>query len=211
VRLAILRDHQFVALTQTVFVPWDDRKLELSFSSFRDRLRPGGRETWRVTLRSAGAKSSEERAAELLAYMYDRSLDAFRPHHPPDPLSVYPNHASVGVERPSLGQAYAQWVSSENYGNVTSPAPLSPDRSKFLEGHGVGGPGRRQVYLGDAVVARAQAPAAAPPAQAMEAAAKSREENAAVAGGVTAAAPVELRSNFAETAFWMPHLLTDAS
>src|SRR5262249_1260623 len=84
VRLALLRDHQFVALTQTVFVPWDDRKLELSFSSFRDRLRPGGRETWRVTLRSAGAKSSEERAAELLAYMYDRSLDAFRPHHPPD-------------------------------------------------------------------------------------------------------------------------------
>ncbi len=82
VTLTAVLDHQLVTLTQQVFVPWDDRELKLSFATFRDLMRPGARESWRVNVRSADGTSPEAGAAELLAYMYDRSLDVFSPHNP---------------------------------------------------------------------------------------------------------------------------------
>jgi hypothetical protein len=85
-----VRDHQELAQSVSVFVPWDDKQLAVELSTFRDKIRPGARETWRVTVRGAGAESG---AAELLAYMYDRSLDLFAAHNPPSPLQLYPSHA----------------------------------------------------------------------------------------------------------------------
>ena len=92
---------------------------------------------------------------------------------------------------------------------------LRPDRLKFLEGYGLGGPGRRRGIPGppgmgvlkEAVTVAAESGmvAGAPAGLAADKAAPARAEAAAPA------APVELRGNFAETAFWMPHLLTDAS
>ncbi|HKF43517.1 MAG TPA: alpha-2-macroglobulin family protein [Thermoanaerobaculia bacterium] len=214
-RLALIRDHQYVAVTQTVFVPWDDKKLDISFSTFRDRLRPASPETWRVTVKAPSGSSAEAGAAELLAYMYDRSLDSFVPHQPPDPLSVYPNHASIGVERASVGQAFAQWVSSEDYGIVSLPPPPTPDRLKFLESYGIGGPGRRGsggvILRKGAALAEAPAPAAARGFVAGAVAERQEALDVAAAPPQSAAAATELRSNFAETAFWMPHLLADST
>ena len=48
-----------------------------SISTFRDKLLPGQRETWRLTIRQANGRPAE---AELLATLYDQSLDVFRPH-----------------------------------------------------------------------------------------------------------------------------------
>ena len=83
VRLTLLADHQLIDLTQAVFVPWDDKELKVSFATFRDKIRPGARETWRVTVQAPPGTPAEARAAELLASMYDRSLDAFLPYDPP--------------------------------------------------------------------------------------------------------------------------------
>jgi len=76
-RVTAVRDHQFMSEDASVFVPWDNKELGISFASFRDKLTPGGRETWRVTVKTPGGKPAEKGAAELLAYMYDRSLDLF--------------------------------------------------------------------------------------------------------------------------------------
>ncbi len=83
VRLTAVRDHQFMSEEALVFVPWDNKELGVSFATFRDKLTPGGRETWRVTVKTPAGKPAEKGAAELLAYMYDRSLDIFAPHRPP--------------------------------------------------------------------------------------------------------------------------------
>ncbi|HEY2738591.1 MAG TPA: MG2 domain-containing protein, partial [Thermoanaerobaculia bacterium] len=86
-RLLVLRDHQILDLAASVQVPWDDRELKVRFATFRDTIRPGARETWRVTVEDATAPVA---AAELLASMTDRSLDAFAGYSPPSPLSLYP-------------------------------------------------------------------------------------------------------------------------
>ncbi len=58
-------------------VPYPKTDLEIEASTFRNKLQPGVDETW--TFKIKGAKG-EQVAAELLANMYDASLDAFKPH-----------------------------------------------------------------------------------------------------------------------------------
>jgi alpha-2-macroglobulin len=62
VQVTALRDHQAMTSQADVFVPWDNKELDISFSSFRDKLAPGGRETWRVTVKTPGGQSPPSRA-----------------------------------------------------------------------------------------------------------------------------------------------------
>jgi uncharacterized protein YfaS (alpha-2-macroglobulin family) len=202
-----------VILTQTIFVPWDDKELEVRFATFRDRLRPGQRETWTVKVAGPEGARIENAAAELLAYMYDRSLDAFVPHNPARPLSLYPSHTAVAWMRASLGETHFQHVSGQ-FPSLPSFPPLRADALKLYGGYALGGPGRRGVYATAKMAAaegdvRQSAVAPAPATQPLDAAAEAKEEER---GDVAAQAipPAALRSDFSETAFWKPQLLTGA-
>ncbi|WP_035557560.1 alpha-2-macroglobulin family protein [Hymenobacter sp. IS2118] len=72
-----VRDGHLYRHTATVQVAEKPQPLQLSIATFRDRLQPGQKETWRVTIRQANGQPA---AAELLATLYDQSLDVFRPH-----------------------------------------------------------------------------------------------------------------------------------
>ena len=61
----------------TVPVPWSNKQLLVSWESHRDKLEPGAKETWTMQVRG---NKKEKFAAELLAGMYDGSLDAFKEH-----------------------------------------------------------------------------------------------------------------------------------
>ena len=230
-----VRDWQFLHFTAPVFVPWDDKELSLEFATFRDKLRPGAKETWRVTVRGPKGAKVEAGAAELLAYMYDQSLDLFAKHVPPSVASLYPRRATHVDVRGSPGVAAAQWLLSNDFGEVRSWNAPSADVLRFEDGYSVGGPGRRRsrAYAGGAVSRAAKpesmpAPTAAPresegagppppppPAPPGGEAAKEQKQMAMAdtAGNAQPgqAAPANaLRSNFAETAFWVPQLLTGA-
>ena len=129
-------------------MPWDDRELKLSFATFRDRLRPGAKETWRVNVRSADGKPPEAGAAELLAYMYDRSLDVFAPHNPPSVLSLYPTRTGTSWVRASLGQSRAWHLLENGFAQVSSAPSLVPTSLKRDDRYGIGGMGvrHRGVY-----------------------------------------------------------------
>jgi uncharacterized protein YfaS (alpha-2-macroglobulin family) len=219
VKLSAMRDHQWMSLTQSVFVPWDDKELKVSFSTFRDKLRPAARETWKVKVEAPKGSKAEQAAAELLAYMYDRSLDAFVPHYPPNPISIYPIRTAADWSRPNIGESWFQQV-REKFPDLPIYPLLRPDFLKFYSGYAIGGPGRRgfMAFSGnvvaeksmstEAVTVTAEAPmllAAAAPAAAKAAAFQDALETKAAPAPPPAAA---LRSNFAETAFWQPYLLT---
>ncbi len=72
-----VRDNQLYRHNATVQVAEKPQPLTLAISTFRDKLAPGQKETWRVTIRQANGKPAE---AELLATLYDQSLDIFRKH-----------------------------------------------------------------------------------------------------------------------------------
>jgi uncharacterized protein YfaS (alpha-2-macroglobulin family) len=58
-------------------IPWSNKELTISYSTFRDKLLPGSEEKW--TAKISGIKG-EKASAEILAGMYDASLDQFKPH-----------------------------------------------------------------------------------------------------------------------------------
>ncbi|WP_298502028.1 MG2 domain-containing protein [uncultured Maribacter sp.] len=62
----------------TISVPYPKKDLEIETLTFRDKLQPGTEETWSFKVK--GAKG-EKVSAELLASMYDASLDSFRGHN----------------------------------------------------------------------------------------------------------------------------------
>ena len=65
------------AHTHDIAVPWSNKALQVEWSSFRDKLRPGDREEWRLRLKGADGAPA---AAQVLATLYDASLDHFAPH-----------------------------------------------------------------------------------------------------------------------------------
>ncbi|MDH3743987.1 MAG: MG2 domain-containing protein [Acidobacteriota bacterium] len=208
-RLTALRDHQLMILHDSIFVPWDDRKLEIAFSTFRDKLRPGDKESWRVSVKSADEAALVEGSAELLAYMYDKSLDLFAAHSPVDPLSLYPTRTGWLPLRGNLGSAGPVWSRRRDFAKIPSYPHLSVDRLTYLDNYGIGG-------LGRSGFARRMKVAAAPmmaDSVAIQAEGKVALEEEA---RLPASAPLEadaapqseaLRTDFSETAFWEPHLL----
>ena len=60
-----------------IAVPYPKSDLEIETTTFRDKLQPGVDETWRFKIK--GPKGDKV-SAELLASMYDASLDQFRAH-----------------------------------------------------------------------------------------------------------------------------------
>lgn len=65
--------------TQSFFinVPWDNKNIDISFETFRDTLQPGEHETWKLNLKARTGKLTE---AEMVATLYDSSLDTFVKH-----------------------------------------------------------------------------------------------------------------------------------
>ncbi len=69
------RDYHF---DHVLTVPYTNKALDISFETFRSKLYPGQKEEWKIKIRG---KAGEKVAAEMLATMYDASLDAFKPHN----------------------------------------------------------------------------------------------------------------------------------
>lgn len=221
--LRTARDHQLLELAGTVFVPWDQKTLEIGFETFRDTLRPGQRETWTVRVKGPGAQAL---AAEVLAYMYDRSLDLFAPHSPPSVASLYPHRASTPYGRSTLGPGQRLWFRTGSFPALPDWSRPAGDRLVFYDAYPIGGLGRGSRRT----VAFERLEEGSPPIvtltamQKPQALAEAAEPggdkdadgipNAAdtpdtVDGQPAAPPPGELRSNFSETAFWAPHLTAD--
>ena len=76
----------------TLQVPYSNKDLKITFETFRNKLLPGQQEEWRIKI--AGPKG-EKVAAEMVAALYDKSLDALKANYwgfnvfPYDYMSLY--------------------------------------------------------------------------------------------------------------------------
>lgn len=59
--------------------PEPDNKLKLEWTTFRDKLTPGQKEEWTLTVKRANGTVAD---AQLMATMFDKSLDQITRHHP---------------------------------------------------------------------------------------------------------------------------------
>lgn len=73
----LVHDYRLYSSTVRLEVPWTNKDLTVKIETFRSKLKPGDKDEWRITLKGSKA---EPIAAEMLASMYDASLDEIEPH-----------------------------------------------------------------------------------------------------------------------------------
>lgn len=100
-----VKDNRFYEFNDVIRVPWTNKDLDIEYATFRDKTLPGSEEKWNVKI--TGYKN-EKVAAEMLASMYDASLDQFKPQNWNEP-ALWPTYYS--------GQ---RWNGSQNFIKVLS-------------------------------------------------------------------------------------------
>ncbi len=78
VHFTFVKENRFYSHNHLVKVPYTNKKLDISFVTFRNKLYPGSQEEWQIKIKG---KDNEKVAAEMLATLYDVSLDQFTPHN----------------------------------------------------------------------------------------------------------------------------------
>ncbi|HEX8546262.1 MAG TPA: alpha-2-macroglobulin family protein, partial [Cytophagaceae bacterium] len=72
-----VHENRLYVHSASVTVPFTNKRLDISFESFRDKLQSGEAEQWSIKVKGTTA---DKVAAEMVATLYDASLDAFKAH-----------------------------------------------------------------------------------------------------------------------------------
>jgi len=228
-----IKHNRFYQLNQTISVPWTNKELTVEYSTYRDKTLPGSEEKWKLKI--TGYKK-EMVAAEMLASMYDASLDQFYAHSWSTPYiwSSYYNSRS--------------WTGSQNFAAIQSTQRyLTEDDTKYVDKrydylfsniYGYGNYGY-DSYDGNPRLMRMAKPMTEEAVAAGSAPVESKEEaNKQLKDGLTGkvagqdirekdgdgrpdqldkektgqqSGDVQIRKNFNETAFFFPDLRTDST
>ena len=203
---------------QTIHRPMPDKKLRLTWETFRDRLTPGQQEEWKLTVKNPDGTPAD---ASMMAVLYDMSLDQITPHQWSfSPTNYLPQPSTSWQFR---GGSQLQWSASQPYQTPLTVKGLSFshfDSSVYPQYyvalyHSVRVRGSRKYALATAPMLQERAAVAANDAVMLadEEAAGTLEE----AKAKTEAEPqiteqgqdVQVRENLNETAFCYPQLVTD--
>lgn len=201
-QFAFVRNGELYQNSATFALAQPDKKLGIKWETFRDKLRPGQKEEWTLRITRPDGKPAD---AELLAVLYDASLDQLYPHNWNFGFSFF---------RPSV---YTRWNTPQYWNDFVS----------FTY------PGKNWKYKAwayDRLIIGfttanfyARGLTGNTVKSSMMPVASMRADKASVEDAVTFEAKVEsafveetgtadqqLRENFAETAFFYPQLRTDA-
>lgn len=134
-----VRENRSYLVSRRVEVPWKNKELELKWEHFLSKLQPGQKETWTavITPRSAaGAEAPEKLAAEMVATLYDASLDAFAAHSWPRQFWVFrADHSTANSQYANqpkgFQHTFGRWARSYESVLITHRS-FPPDLSQNL-------------------------------------------------------------------------------
>lgn len=95
-------------------IPYENKALDIHLESFRSNLEPGAQERWQVKITDHHKKGVE---AELMAAMYDKSLDALVPHQ--WQWQLFPQKRTMGAWR-----SFSSFLSSWDNTEAIYPSPM---------------------------------------------------------------------------------------
>jgi uncharacterized protein YfaS (alpha-2-macroglobulin family) len=193
-------------------VPWTNKQLTIKYETFRDKTLPGSQEEYRIKI---SGHNNDKIAAEMVAAMYDASLDQFINHDWRN--SFYPNsYAQISLEVPGFQLVSGAYYHYGNNDYVETRSLVFPALIPLIEYNYYGG-GRGDM----AMMKRSGNPAPAP----------AMMEESAVLNDMTTVSDandkegevtkekenkneqkvdVPVRKNLKETVFFFPELKTDA-
>jgi hypothetical protein len=216
VAVSMVKDNRLYRDSRRIAVPWTNKSLDLKWKTFRSKLKPGQAETWSVQIKGAQAELC---AAEMVASLYDASLDQFIGHGFPGISGIFRGDTTfVRWGFSNRREDFDSFYDNLNqYRSTVSPTyvhfPEYIEQNLYYYAF----PGAMRT------MARMDMPEGPPPAPPAQAEQEKGVANAlgGIVGGVTGGvaeektAPkidlsqVQARKNLNETAFFFPHLLTD--
>jgi hypothetical protein len=115
------RMHTF---TGNIEVPWSNKELELRWEHLTSKLDPGAKDTWTAVISGPDNKPVD---AEMVATLYDASLDAFLMHNVPDFAGYFRTNESPDFDH-VFSHAYCFVNGSGDYENHFWSAVRRPYR-----------------------------------------------------------------------------------
>lgn len=73
-----VKNNRSYSRSAIITVPYTNKELDIQFETFRNKLMPGQQEEWKLKIKD---KKGDKVAAEMLATLYDASLDQLRPNN----------------------------------------------------------------------------------------------------------------------------------
>jgi uncharacterized protein YfaS (alpha-2-macroglobulin family) len=227
VHFTFIKHNRLLTHSVNIQVPWSNKNLDISFATFRNKLYPGEKEEWRIKIR--GPKGDRV-AAEMVASLYDASLDAFRVNS--WSFSAFPYHylrygwttnpyfSTITTGYIGKLQEYSSTV-SKSYDQLNwfgfywweggyryklkraAPAGAVAPAEAARETKAVRVGGRVEKVADEATLSEEVEAAPAAPGKKKNGGEEPPEKKT-----VAKEAPVQIRKNFNETAFFYPHLHT---
>ena len=216
VDILYVRNGKFTRMTKRFELIRPEKRLKLEWATYRDKLQPGQQEQWTLTVTNKDGKRVS--GAEMMAVLYDASLDRIYSHYwgfglgfsrfiPSPSLSC-----TSLLEFPSFS-LYGPYPDGSSY-HRTFDVLASYEHDRYLRMNKAAGGARvleSRAMVFDMVEESADnmvmAKAAGPSVPLEDA-----EESVITGEGVQKEDfdNATIRENFAETAFFLPHLISDA-
>ncbi|HLH52979.1 MAG TPA: alpha-2-macroglobulin family protein [Verrucomicrobiae bacterium] len=110
-----VREDRVYLESRPVSVPWSNKELDLHWEHFVSKLEPGRKESWTAVIAkrneaSGVTNSVEQKAAEMVATLYDESLDAFMPFAWQQRFTIFRRDYSTIQEQFANAQVAFQFV-----------------------------------------------------------------------------------------------------
>ncbi len=220
VRTTMVRENRAYTQSRLVDVPWTNKQLTLRWEHFVSKLEPAAKEVWTAIVSGPDA---EHAVAEMVATLYDASLDTFRPNSWPTMTGWFRrdySYVQIAFENQSkqLQPFIHSWIVDHQDDSLTyrhlpfsllhSPYP----QMRFSRGLAFSDDGLMRESM--AIEGAAEF---ASPMMAMEGMPGEVDANRKMAAGPGATnqdkpkpdlSSVAARKNLNETAFFFPHLMS---
>jgi uncharacterized protein YfaS (alpha-2-macroglobulin family) len=107
VRVTMVRENRAYLTAQKVNVPWSNKNLSVKWEHFVSKLKPAQKETWTAIITGPDATKA---VAEMVAGLYDASLDAYLPHQWQQHFNVFRQDHSNVYPQFENQQQYLQYI-----------------------------------------------------------------------------------------------------
>jgi uncharacterized protein YfaS (alpha-2-macroglobulin family) len=205
--------NSFEGGSKLIQVPAPKTELTIETKTFRDKLEPGVPETWSFTIKGP---DGEKVSAELLASMYDVSLDQFAPHQWPFNPQPSLQYYSLGSPNAANSFGNTSMFLQYSYRNYNNASTQNFDQFNWF-GFSITGTNRfgEKRSLGYAVSNIEADSVGIAPEDGVVGVLNGKVPGVQITEDSTAISAtdfgsVKIRKNLQETAFFFPQLRTDA-
>ena len=209
-KLNFIRNNRIFHRQGTLVVPWDSR-LNIELISFRDKLKPNEKEQWKIKI---SGKNREKVMAEMVATMYDASLEQFMPHQLSLPY-LFPifrhnytkNWESNNFKSISIQRSWQKNQQERFERKFPRLKWISMNREIYYEEDGMGGGIELEAMVMPSPVMREARVVSAPIAKSNAYSTNIKAKTPIKKKATNQ--PIHVRKNFNETMFFKPNLQTD--